>query len=594
MTAYSGDQLSALNILDTRDLAAFSPGVHLGGNLAGQNTQYTIRGVTQNDFNDIVEAPNAVYLDEGYIAIAQGQTFALFDIDRVEMLKGPQGTLFGRNATGGLVHFVSVKPDLSGVEGFVDAHYGLFDSAGTPGVFRGEGAVNVPLSSTVAIRGATMWKKSAPLLRNQYPDGAVGGSPGIGAGANIGDEDTLAGRITMLFEPNDSARVRLSVNGARTRMSTAPNQAKPTIANFDSAGELVDVTDAALTETRASAGANGQDMGSDVNNDGVFGDTFGRPVAGADFFGYRDPDGAGTRMSGDFAFRDQAHVKTVGTNLAAEFGLWDAVTLTSVTDWKHFKKLLFVDVDSGPANQSADYAGVDADTLSQEVRVAGNTDRTSWVTGLYYLHINNRSINGLKFPVGSVVPGAPFDLGTDARLKTNSYSAFGQIDWNFAPGFTVVLGGRVIREQKNYRFFQAVYGTSDSREVQVGSPFVIGPAMGAGGPEPYADKRGQTLWAGKAQLEYRPSSDLMLYAGVNRGVKAGSYNAALPGGLAIPVSAIPYKAEVLTSFEGGFKYTFPDGRTRINAAAYYYDYKDYQAYLFTVVAGVVINADYAN
>jgi len=92
ISAYSGDQLRALNVVDSRDIAALTPGVHLGGAIAGQNSQYTIRGVTQNDFNDIVEAPNAVYLDDGYIAIGQGQTFALFDIDRVEVLKGPQGT----------------------------------------------------------------------------------------------------------------------------------------------------------------------------------------------------------------------------------------------------------------------------------------------------------------------------------------------------------------------------------------------------------------------------------------------------------------------------------------------------------------------
>jgi iron complex outermembrane receptor protein len=95
--------MKALGVEDSFDIARYSPGVHISGNLAGQNTQFTIRGVTQNDFNDIIEAPTAVYLDEGYIPIAQGQTFALLDIERVEILKGPQGTLFGRNATGGAV-----------------------------------------------------------------------------------------------------------------------------------------------------------------------------------------------------------------------------------------------------------------------------------------------------------------------------------------------------------------------------------------------------------------------------------------------------------------------------------------------------------
>ena len=104
--------------------------------------------------NDIVEAPNAVYLDDGYIALGVGQTMALFDIDRVEVLKGPQGTLFGRNATGGLVHFVTVKPSLNKVEGFVDLRGGAFTTKSSPGTFRGEAALNVPLNDKIAVRGS--------------------------------------------------------------------------------------------------------------------------------------------------------------------------------------------------------------------------------------------------------------------------------------------------------------------------------------------------------------------------------------------------------------------------------------------------------
>ena len=87
VTAFTGEQMNAFGVQQSFDIATFTPGVHISGNLAGQNTQFSIRGVTQNDFNDIIEAPNAVYLDEGYIAIAQGQTFAVFDIDRVEILR---------------------------------------------------------------------------------------------------------------------------------------------------------------------------------------------------------------------------------------------------------------------------------------------------------------------------------------------------------------------------------------------------------------------------------------------------------------------------------------------------------------------------
>jgi len=594
ISTFSGDQLRELGVTDSPELAAFTPGVHISGNLAGQNTQLTIRGVTQNDFNDIVEAPNAAYLDDAYIAIAQGQTFAVLDIERVELLKGPQGTLFGRNATGGLVHYISRKPNFDTIEGYIDLNYGLFDSPTTPGAFRGEAAIGGPLSDKIAARAAVMWSKRDAILINDFPAGAVGGSPGPGAGANLGDDDTLAGRLTVMAKPTETATFTLSANVARSNLATGPYQQKPTINVFDAAGELVNVIDVAPDETRASIGGNGQDIGSDLNNDGVFGDTFGRPVAGGDFFGFIDPDGADFRTSSDFAFKDQGNVDSWGIGLKSEFELSDAVSLTSVTDYKDFEKLLFIDVDAGPGNQSANYAGVDAKTFTQELRLTGRADSINWVAGVFYLYIDSESANGLKFPVGSVVPGAPFDLGSVARLKTNSYSAFGQFEWNFAEKFTLVAGARIIREEKNYNFFQALFFTQDSRQIHQGDPLVIGPVFGPNGPEAFVADTGETLWAGKFQLEYRPHDDLLLYAGINRGVKAGSFNAQLAGGLAVPESAIPYEDETLISYESGFKLTLPDGRSRINATAFYYDYNDYQSFLFTGVSGVVINADAEN
>ena len=594
VTAYTGDQLRQLGVIDSTNLAAFSPGVHISGNLAGQNTQLTIRGVTQNDFNDIVEAPNATYLDEGYIAIAQGQTFALFDIERVELLKGPQGTLFGRNATGGLVQYISRKPTFDRVEGFVDLTGGVYDSVGNPGQFRIEGGLGGPLSPKLAVRGAFVWNKRDALLKNDYPKGAVGGSPGPGAGADLGDDDTLAGRFTVAFKPTDRLSFTLSANGARSRLSTGPYQSKPTINRFNAAGELVDVTDVGPTETRASIGANGQDLGSDLDNNGVFGDSFGRPRPGGDFFGYIDPDGKDFRTSSDFAFKKQGRVDTWGVLLRTGYELSDAVQLTSISDYKHFSKLLFIDVDAGPGNQAANYAGLQAEQASQELRLNGKSGNVDWVAGLYYLYIDATSQNGLKFPVGSVVPGAPFDVGSDARLKTNSYSAFGQFDWKFAPRFNLIAGARVIQEEKNYVFGQNLYFTQDSRQIHQGTPIPIGPVFSAAGASAFRDKTSKTLWAGKLQLEFRPNDDLLVYGGINRGVKAGSFNAQLSGGLPVPVSAIPYRAEVLLSYEGGFKYTLPDKRGRFNAAAFYYDYSGYQSFLFTGVSGVVINADATN
>ena len=604
ITAYSGDQLRALGIQRSADVASFSPGVSISGSLAGQNTQFTIRGVVQNDFNDIVEAPNAVYLDEGYIAIAQGQSFAVFDIDRVEVLKGPQGTLFGRNATGGLIHYISHLPSLSKWEGYADARYGIMDSTGHPGVFTLEGAVGGPLSDKIAVRAAGRWNKQDAYLKNQYPKGAVGGSPGAGAGADLGNDDTLAGRFTILLEPSSTTQFILSANGSRSKVNTGPYTQKATIAQFDANGELINVLDAGPNETRASIGVPGGpnvingDAGSDLNNDGVFGgpgEIYGR-APGADFFGYHAPDPKTRTLSSDFAFKNQGHVDTWGANLRAKFELNDNITLSSVTDYKNFKKLLFIDVDAGPANQLANYGNVDAESFTQELRLNGKADRLNWAAGVYYLHIDNLSNNGLKAPLNGLVPGNPIDIASIGHLKTTSYSAFGQVDYDFTDQFRMIVGARVIREKKDYDFVQKLFISPDPMAIQPaqtvpGFPLTIGPIYPGGVPTPYFDKDSKTLWAGKVQFEYRPADGTLLYFGVNRGVKAGSYNAQLNGGLPTPGSAIKYGSETLWSYEGGFKLSMLDNKLRLNGAVYYYDYKNYQSFLFTGVAGLVINAD---
>ncbi len=604
INAYSGTQLRALGIQKSADIASYSPGVFISGSLAGQNTQFTIRGVVQNDFNDIVEAPNAVYLDEGYIAIAQGQSFAVFDIDRVEVLKGPQGTLFGRNATGGLVHYVSHLPSLTKWEGYADARSGILDSTGHPGVYTLEGAVGGPVADKIAVRVAGRWNKQDAYLKNLYPLGAVGGSPGAGAGADLGSDDTLGGRFTLLAEPSSTTQIILSANGSRSKVSTGPYTQKATIAQFDAKGELINVLNAGPNETRASIGVAGGprvvngDAGSDLNNDGVFGgpgEIYGR-APGADFFGYKAPDPATRTLSSDFAFKNQGHVDTWGVNLRAKIDLSDSVKLSSVTDYKNFKKLLFIDVDAGPANQLANYGNVDADSFTQELRLNGKADRLNWTAGVYFLHIDNLSKNGLKAPLNGLVPGNPIDIASTGHLKTTSYSTFGQIDYDVTDTVRVIVGARAIREKKDYNFIQQLFVSPDPRAIQPtqtapGFPLTIGPIYPGGTPAPYLDNDAKTLWAGKVQVEYRPAKGTLLYAGINRGVKAGSYNAQLNGGLATPDSAIKYGAETLWSYEGGFKLSMLDNKVRLNGALYYYDYKNYQSFLFTGVAGLVINAN---
>jgi iron complex outermembrane receptor protein len=613
ISAFTGEQMKALNVERSFDIARFTPGVHISGNLAGQNTQFSIRGVTQNDFNDIIESPNAVYLDEGYIAIAQAHTFAVFDIERVEILKGPQGTLFGRNATGGLVHYHSNKPSLEGNEGYADLTIGQFDSPNNADHLRFEGAFGGPFSDTVAGRIAVFYNNHDGYLDNIYPYAAFGAGsilgggpddPGPGSGADMGDDDTQAVRGMLLFQPSEETEVMLSFNYADSDVATGPYQSKPTIGVFDGVegdGELINVIDVGPDETRAGIASDGSDFGSDQGNTGDFVDLGGRPVPGGDFFGYIDPDGDGLLTSGDYAFENQGYTETLGINLRVDHNMNSGVLFTSVTDYKDYEKLLFIDVDSAPVNQLANYAGVDADSFTQEFRFSGSTDTSRWVAGFYYLNIDSFSDNGLKAPANSLPAlfgGFPFpegaDIGVQGELETDSYSLFGQYDYDFTQNWTLITGLRVIREEKDFRMRQGFWFNTGNFAVNVGEPFVNIRSDFLGLDPYFTDDRSDTHWTGKLQLNYSPDDNWLYYVGLNRGVKAASYNAPIPGGLGFPDSFLPYEEETLNTLEGGFKWTTPSGRTRIQFDAFYYDYEDYQTFLFTGVSGVVINSDADN
>ena len=621
VSAFTGDQLRAFDATDSFDIAAYTPGVHISGNLAGQNTQFTIRGVTQNDFNDIIESPNAVYLDEGYIAIAQAQTFALLDLERVEILKGPQGTLFGRNATGGVVSFFSKKPNFEEFEGFVQADWGQFDVPNNANRFSIEGAFGGPISDTMAIRAAFRHSEQDPYLENLYPQGQPEfnvfglpffpiGDPGEGSGADLGDDDTTVGRLTLSIRPSDRMEITVSGNYADSELSTGPYQSKSTIAlveDVDGRSEVYNVIDTPANETRLSIlTAGGVDTGLDGGGDGLVDSPFGpgncaaiglcaRMAPGADFFGYLDPDGDDFTFSSDFAFDDQGSTENAGLNARIEYELQNGLSFVSVTDHKSYKKKLFIDVDAAPVNQLANYGSVDATSFTQEFRLSGGSERSDWVVGAYYLNIDTDSSNALKAPPNSIfgVIALPADVVTISSLETDSYSVFGQYEYQLTDAMRLIGGVRLMREEKDFVGNWGLTPSMGNDQVSYDTSMYIPNAAGAGDPLSYQDDLSESFWTGKLQLDYTPTDDLLIYAGVNRGVKAGSFNAALLGAYlgGGGNAGVPYDEEVLTSFEVGFKSTIAGGAARLNGSAYYYDYADYQAFLFVGVGGNSVNLD---
>ncbi|MEH6581847.1 MAG: TonB-dependent receptor [Halioglobus sp.] len=593
ITAYTGDQLDQLGFTKSSDIARFTPGVSVGGNLAGQNLQFTIRGVAQNDFNDQTESPVAVYIDDTYVAMAQGQRFAMYDLDRVEVLKGPQGTLFGRNATGGLAHFVSRRPT-NELDGYIQAGYGDYDR------FKLEGAIGGPISDTISGRLSGYYHEQDGYLENSYdPSNPQSFNPSAialseGTGDDFGGEENSAVRGQLLFDLSDSATLWLSANWADSELATSPYQSEPTVAVMDDQGRQ---RGAIHTPSDFVYSFLDFETGEGFNDPNLGG--FGRPVPGGDSTGYIDKDGNGLDYTeGDFSFDDLNTMETVGLTATFDWEIGE-MDFISITDYKDFEKFMGMDVDSAPMNQLSVWFDANVDQVSQEFRLSGNTNKMRWVTGFYYLNVdyeNNIGFKALDNAPELLPPGTlPADYPAYVEQETENLSLFGQIDFDLTDRLTLTTGLRVMQEKKDYLYDLQVRGLTSAKDFANGPLFgTFSDVVGLPVSTQFEDDTSDTLWAGKIQLDYKLSDDVLLYAGVSRGVKAGGFNSPIDfGGAQLTPGGYryDYDEEVLLSYEVGFKSTLMDGKMRLNGSLYYYDYQDYQGFVFAGVSGSVVNYD---
>ena len=613
ITAFSGEQLDALGITDSTAIAEFTPGMHMSGNNAGYTQQFTIRGATQNDFNDLAEAPNAVYVDEAYQAAGQAQLFSQFDMERVEILKGPQGTLFGRNATGGLVHYVTKKPT-DEFEGYGDFQYGRYDTV------RFEGAVSGPLAEGIKARVSGFYRSNDPILKNVFQPHQVGqgyapwvGNTGPLNGSTDGQsdlwsEDSYSIRGQVLLEPSEDVDIEFKVQYAERQTSSGPYQNVATVSEVD----RVVGTNQRVVNTlfsNAQTNPNSCEMlwvgttdcvpgGSALDLD--FNDT--RPAPDTDFFGYKDPDGTeGLTMSTDHALSDYDTYQTwsVTGKVTIDF---DFATLVAVLNYSDQDKDTSLDVDAGPGPQFIVTGDSIIDWYTQEVRLEGEADRYRWIVGTYYMAIDGEFSQNLSDTIGGIntfatlfggFAGNPaafgqfWDTSFDAFLQTKSFSLFGQVDYDLTEQLMFSLGARGIWEKKDYEFNSNFFiNTRDATVEGLRSGDTpLGPT-----PFPYHEEETDDfLWSGRVGLQYAHNDDLMLYANFNRGVKAGSCNSPLLTFL-FP-DEYCYDEEILLAYEAGFKSTLMDGRARLNGSFFYYDYSDYQVFQFIGTSGAVFNAD---
>lgn len=577
VTAYSGEELRELGMTNTVDLAAMTPGLRYASpHSEGSTVNFFLRGVGLNAAGDQLENPVAMYMDGVYRAAMGGLNLQNFDVARAEVLRGPQGTLFGRNSSGGLIQFISNKPTQ-------DFKASLEAGAESFGTMRTEGMINGGLSDNLAGRVAFATNKNDGYVQNDFTgvDPITGGHPG-----DYSEMNAVAGRGQLLWRASDDAEFLVRSYYSRNRGQAGAWQNKPTTyPNIGTATAPVPDLD-----RRVELGAN------EVN---LF--CSDPTPAGTDCQGYRDTDGDPFRGSFD---RD-GHNSVLARGISNELNwkLPNELQLTSITSYDSVRRGQEEDTDASPFFFPNASFYSNSQQFSQEVRLFAEREKLRWTAGAYYFNWNVHNNYGL-----TIIPGF-FENSVDGRQKTSSWAALGQLEYDVGSTVTLIGGLRYTREKRTMDYRNADGPGADGLVA-----FLTGIGATSNYPSPLRPTPDTMLLFNRstvgdlaeqndgyvtslAEVDWKPKDGLLVYGKYSVGVKSAGFNATFLDISGVfsedELDTIPFKKETLTSYEVGIKSSIFDGRARLNTSAFYYDYKDYQTYRFTRFSAVVFNTDAA-
>lgn len=541
ISALDSAQLQALGFTNAQQVTLLAPGVSTIQPNGESNYAIAMRGAANSDFTTNVESPVALYVDEVYISQSSGSGFLLFDTERVEMLRGPQGTLFGRNATGGLVHFVSVKPQ-DDFGGYSEISLGSYNTLSL------ESAVNIPISEKDALRFSFSTEQGDGYITNRLrPD------------EKLNNSNDYAGRLQVAWSPTETFDTLINLRFGEQDIRTG---------FFEYVGAV-----------RPTGIPQPTVPNPQVNN-------------------YTDLDG--DVYAGAYDFLGHNYLKTTGATFTANWQIGNT-EVTSITDIQTTERDYIEDSDASPTNFFNFFLTTNAEQTSQELRLAGNAEKMNWVVGAYYLDIGTKDSNG------GIAPGflnTYFELLNEPSLinvangirspyvqDSQSISIFVQADYQIDEQFKITGGLRAIKEEKSFSYKNELL-TFPSTATSGLTP---GMTKLDDLVTPFVGEQNDDLLSARIQLDYTPNENFLGYVSWNQGVRAGGFNAPLLPTASLATKAfLQYEPEVLSAFEVGLKWDTPDGRSRINASTYLYDYKDYQVFSIIGLDTFTLNGNAEN
>ena len=532
VTALSGDAMKALGLDNTQEIIQQVPALQLQ-TFTPAFTIFNLRGVSQNNFTDNLEAPVAVYMDDVYVASMNAISQQMFDMNRVEVLRGPQGTLFGRNATGGLIHFVSRKADAEELNGYVEASVADFGTLGL------EGAVGGALGGNVRGRMAARWETS---------DGYVE------AGVSPFTEQPAAGRDTH------------GADGYSLRGSLQVDVSERAVVDLVASYAKDDDVPTGMYIVSFAGADPGTGLGVPLpGNSPLDGGTLGGDVH--------------KHVSDENPWYDR---ETWGVTAKISVQLDDNKELVSITNVSDVDKFYKEDACGGlcffPFTTIADFT-----QWSQELRLSGEAERVRWQVGAYYLDIRSDTENIVE---GETITGSPLGIiPSEIYIDSTNWSLFGQVEYDFTDALTLIAGLRWSQDDKDLAFQQFSFNMDDQGIPSGAVIFDLEEqAVGEWADVPKIDYGD---YAARLQLNWRTGEDTLWFIGWNRGIKGGNWTAAA----AVTIDELRHDEEVLNSYEAGVKTSFAGGLARFSATGFYYDYEDYQAFSLTGLTPQVTNSD---
>jgi iron complex outermembrane receptor protein len=552
LTAVGSKQLTEAGITSIGQIQKVAPAIEFQQG-PSNTTGYIvgIRGQTATETVLTQDPSVGIYLDGVYIPRTAGLRGALVDIDRVEILRGPQGTLYGRNTTGGAVSTYTADP-VDKLGGYVRARLGDYDERDI------EGVINLPLD---AINGA---------IRLVGERGSNDGYGHNAVGRRLGSEDRTYGRVKLKAEPVEGLNISLVAD--YSKLNTGGELAK--------LGGLLDGSNPAANGVTGGSATLEAALELGLNpftatgiNQAVINQTLATIAAQQNVGKYNSSD----------TERD-LHDNGIASGAAAtiSYELNDAITLKSITGYRFSKADRVPPLSAGLSFAFLTAHEIQTDRyFSEEAQIIGTMGRLNWVVGGYYgrEHGTENAFGDLALPLLNPVAVNQEDYVTNKNL-----SGYGQAGYKLTDKLTITGGVRYSSETRILTSFNRQYGITDVTGSFTNPTTVSCQTNGATySGDPFASRPEACLahfndtfntvsWLGS--LDYRLTSDVLVYAKASRGFVSGGQN--LRGTLAIPSSQAPFAPEKATQYEIGEKADLFDRHLRLNLAGYFTNYQNIQ------------------